>query len=101
MESNFLPDSPNVHVSPTQIAWTPFHLPSQGESVDFVDGLKTLAGTGEPSFKDGLAIHICGFSWLLIKSMQNSLSGPDLANKSMQNRAFCSNDVCAQLIACV
>ncbi|KAK4705980.1 homogentisate 1,2-dioxygenase, partial [Phenoliferia sp. Uapishka_3] len=74
MESNFLPMNPKVHVSPTQVAWRPFALPKDGEKVDFVDGLKTLAGTGEPSLKSGLAIHMY------------------LANTDMVHRAYINND---------
>jgi homogentisate 1,2-dioxygenase len=93
MESNFLPNNPKVHVSPTQVAWKPFHLPDQGDSVDFVDGLKTLAGNGEPSLKDGLAIHICMLPLLLLLPLAKKTICADLANKSMKNRAFCNNDV--------
>ncbi|KAJ6549472.1 homogentisate 1,2-dioxygenase [Mycena sp. CBHHK59/15] len=74
LESNFLPLNPKVHVSPTQLAWHPFDLPPNGSSVDFVDGLKTLAGNGDPTLKEGLAIHIY------------------TANTSMKNKAFCNND---------
>ncbi|KAJ7220230.1 homogentisate 1,2-dioxygenase [Mycena pura] len=74
LESNFFPLNPNVHVSPTQLAWHPFDLPPDNERVDFVDGLKTLAGNGDPTLKEGLAIHMY------------------LANTSMGNRAFCNND---------
>lgn len=45
-----------------------------GPSVDFVQGLKTIVGHGDPTSKDGLAVHVY------------------TANASMKNRAFCSND---------
>ncbi|KAF7122328.1 hypothetical protein CNMCM5793_000285 [Aspergillus hiratsukae] len=56
-ESNFLPLNPRVHVSPTQLAWHPFEIPT-GEEVDFVNGLKTVAGSGDPTLREGLAIHV-------------------------------------------
>ncbi|KAJ7116560.1 homogentisate 1,2-dioxygenase [Mycena epipterygia] len=74
LESNFLPLNPKVHVSPTQLAWHPFDLPADSARVDFVDGLKTIAGNGDPTLKEGLAIHIY------------------CANQSMGNKAFCNND---------
>ncbi|KAJ6483829.1 homogentisate 1,2-dioxygenase [Mycena vitilis] len=74
LESNFLPLNPKVHVSPTQLAWHPFDLPPDSARVDFVDGLHTLAGNGDPTLKEGLAIHIY------------------TANASMENKAFCNND---------
>ncbi|KAF5327629.1 hypothetical protein D9619_004632 [Psilocybe cf. subviscida] len=74
LESCFLPLNPKVHISPTQLAWYPFDLPSDGTKVDFVDGLKTLAGNGDPSLHEGLAIHMY------------------LANASMDNKAFCNTD---------
>lgn len=73
-ESCFLQSNPKVSVSPTQLAWSPFDLPKDSEKVDFVEGLKTIAGNGEPSLKDGLAIHMY------------------LCNTSMEHRAFCNND---------
>ncbi|KAG6907052.1 hypothetical protein DXG01_010738 [Tephrocybe rancida] len=72
LESTFLPLNPKVNASPTQLAWHPFDIPKH--PVDFVDGLKTLAGNGDPTLREGLAVHMY------------------LANTSMQNRAFCNND---------
>ncbi|KAG6849286.1 hypothetical protein H0H93_009767 [Arthromyces matolae] len=74
LESNFFPLNPKVHPSPTQLAWYPFTIPEGSASVDFVDGLKTLAGNGDPTLREGLAIHVY------------------LANTSMNNKAFCNND---------
>lgn len=42
--------------------------------MDFVDGLKTIAGNGDPTLREGLAIHMY------------------LANTSMERKAFCNND---------
>lgn len=74
LESDFSPSNPKVHVSPTQLAWKPFDLPNKDQSVTFIQGLKTIAGNGEPTQKSGLAIHIY------------------TANKSMDASAFCSQD---------
>ncbi|KAF8960037.1 homogentisate 1,2-dioxygenase [Flammula alnicola] len=74
LESCFLPLNPKVHVSPTQLAWHPFDLPPDSAKVDFVDGLKTIAGNGDPTLHEGLAIHMY------------------LANTSMDKKAFCNND---------
>jgi len=56
-ESNFLPLNQKVHVSPTQLAWLPFDIPFGGE-VDFVDGMKIIAGSGHPTLREGIATHI-------------------------------------------
>ncbi|KAH8425043.1 putative homogentisate 1,2-dioxygenase [Aspergillus melleus] len=72
-ESNFLPLNPRVHVSPTQLAWHPFEIPS-GEEVDFVSGLKTVAGSGDPTLREGLATHVYA------------------ANTSMTKKAFVNSD---------
>lgn len=42
--------------------------------MDFVDGLKTIAGSGDPTLREGLATHVY------------------CANKSMDNRAFVNSD---------
>lgn len=72
-ESCFLPLNPRVHVSPTQLAWLPFDIPTDGE-VDFVSGLKTIAGSGDPTLREGLAVHSF------------------LCNKSMEKRATVNSD---------
>ncbi|KAK7044071.1 hypothetical protein VNI00_007787 [Paramarasmius palmivorus] len=74
LESNFLPLNPKVHVSPTQLAWHPFEIPSGSTAVDFIDGLKTIAGNGDPTLREGLAIHIYA------------------SNTSMERKAFCNLD---------
>ena len=74
LEACFLPLNPKVQVSPTQLAWHPFDLPKDTDKVDWVDGLKTIAGNGDPSLHEGLAIHVY------------------LANTSMERRAFCNTD---------
>jgi homogentisate 1,2-dioxygenase len=58
LESEFSPLNPKVSVCPSQVAWKPFNLPNDSTKVDFVDGLKTVAGSGSPMAKDGLAIHV-------------------------------------------
>lgn len=58
LESSFLPLNPRVHVSPTQLTWRPFSLPEKGSKVDFLSGLKTLAGSGDSALNEGQAIHI-------------------------------------------
>ncbi|KAF8242485.1 homogentisate 1,2-dioxygenase [Wilcoxina mikolae CBS 423.85] len=73
-ESCFLPINPRVHVSPTQLAWLPFELPKDSEKVDFISGLKTLAGSGDPTLREGIATHIY------------------TANVSMEKRAFVNSD---------
>ena len=72
-EANFLPSNPKVHLSPTQLAWLPFDIPS-GEGIDFVAGLKTIAGSGDPTLREGIATHIYA------------------ANSSMKNTAFVNSD---------
>ena len=64
-------DFPVVDPSPRR--WSPLQLPAAG-GVDFVDGLVTVCGAGEPSVKEGVAIHIYAF------------------NAPMTDRAFCNAD---------
>lgn len=44
--------------NPNQMRWSPFEMPNDDESIDFVTGLKTLAGAGDPCAKAGMAIHV-------------------------------------------
>ncbi|KAI1339161.1 homogentisate 1,2-dioxygenase [Xylariaceae sp. FL0016] len=73
IESCFSPINNNVEFVPDGLCWLPFPIPSQGQ-IDFVQGLKTIAGNGDSTTKEGLAVHIYA------------------ANTSMRNRAFCSYD---------
>jgi len=68
-----LPINKRVHVSPTQLAWLPFDIP-EGDEVDFISGLKTIAGSGDPTLREGLAVHTF------------------LANASMKKRATVNSD---------
>src|SRR5215472_5524437 len=45
-----------VEPSPNRLRWDPLPLPAS--AVDFVDGMATIAGNGEPSAGRGVAIHI-------------------------------------------
>ncbi len=56
-ELNFLPMNIRVHVSPTQLAWLPFEIPA-GNNIDFTAGLKTIAGSGDPTLHKGIATYI-------------------------------------------
>jgi len=62
----------DVPTPPTQLRWSPFAIPT--EPTDFVDGLMTIAGNGDPAEQTGVAIHIYA------------------ANRSMENRYFYTAD---------
>ncbi|PVV05043.1 hypothetical protein BB560_000440 [Smittium megazygosporum] len=70
--SNFL-DPVNIHVSASQPKWTPFEVPANGK-IDFIDGIKTICGAGEPTLASGLAIHVY------------------TSTSNMNNRAFVNSD---------
>eukprot|EP00053_Salpingoeca_punica_P009443 m.84572 g.84572 ORF g.84572 m.84572 type:complete len:471 (+) comp15027_c0_seq1:34-1446(+) len=53
-KNEFDSDEPN----PNQMRWNPFDLPKEGSKVDFVQGLFTLAGAGDPTIRHGMAIHV-------------------------------------------
>jgi len=61
-----------VPTSPNQMRWDPLPLP--GEPTDFVEGLVTLGGNGDPAMQTGLAIHLYA------------------ANRSMEGRYFYTAD---------
>lgn len=54
--------------------WNPFDFPEKSKKIDFVQGLYTVCGAGDPKVKSGLAIHIY------------------TCNTSMQNRAIYNAD---------
>ncbi len=66
-----------AEVNPNQLRWKPFPIPSVDDSViDFVDGLITLAGAGDPTTKTGCAVHVYVCN----------------ASMSETKRAFCNSD---------
>ncbi|KAK5445403.1 hypothetical protein LTS15_010184 [Exophiala xenobiotica] len=63
-----------VKFTPLSYEWGPLNPPAENEKVTFIQGLKTIAGHGDPTTKEGLAVH------------------QYMANTSMGNQAFCNND---------
>lgn len=54
--------------------WNPFDIPERTKRTDFVEGINTICGAGDPKNRQGLAIHIYS------------------CNSSMDNRAFYNAD---------
>ncbi|HTP61541.1 MAG TPA: homogentisate 1,2-dioxygenase [Burkholderiales bacterium] len=61
-----------IDTPPDRLRWNPLPIPQQ--PTDFVDGLATIAGSGDPAAQSGLAVHIYR------------------ANRSMTNRYFSTAD---------
>lgn len=64
----------NGQVNPNQLRWKPYPIPAMARSVDFLQGLITIGGAGDPSFKAGCGIHVY------------------CCNDSMKNKAFYNSD---------
>ncbi len=45
-----------LDITPNQLRWDP--LPVPNESTDFIDGITTIAGNGDPFSQFGMAVHI-------------------------------------------
>ena len=79
IEATFSAANPNVEYIASQLAWNPFPLLSRepsslGSGTNFVQGIRTIGGQGDPTLREGLAVHVYS------------------ANASMTNDAFCNND---------
>ncbi len=61
-----------VPTPPNQLRWNPIPMPT--EKTDFVDGIVTMGGNGDPAFQTGVAIHVYA------------------ANASMEDRFFYNAD---------
>ncbi len=64
IESRFDVVSPPLPTPPNQLRWDPLPMPKT--PTDFVDGLVTMAGNGDPAAMTGCAIHI----YAINRSMQ-------------------------------
>ena len=49
-----------VPTTPNQLRWDPLPIPE--EKTDFVDGIVTLGGNGDPAMQMGVAIHLYAFN---------------------------------------
>lgn len=66
--------SPLLDVDPNRQRWQPLPIPVAPESADFLDGMVTLGGAGDPTSGAGYLVHMYA------------------ANRDMQDRAFSSVD---------
>ncbi|KAL4962872.1 Homogentisate 1,2-dioxygenase [Aspergillus stella-maris] len=74
LEADFNLSNGNVTFTPQDMGWDAFSIPSTSEYIDFTQSWKTIGGHGDPSVKEGLAVHIYA------------------ANTSMEKKAFVNND---------
>ncbi|KAF5627048.1 homogentisate 1 2-dioxygenase [Fusarium sp. NRRL 52700] len=74
IENCFLSLNPKVEPLYQQAEWSPFPLPEDDETIDFTDGLHTLAGSGDPNLRQGIAVYVY------------------MINASMVNKAYCNTD---------
>ncbi len=74
LEDGLLRSGPfsQVETPPNRLRWDPLPLPSQ--PTDFIDGLATIAGSGDPALQTGAAVHVYR------------------ANRSMKDRCFWNAD---------
>lgn len=83
IENCFLSLNRDVEILPQQAEWGPFPLPEDNDQIDFVDGVHTLGGSGDPNLREGMALSIYAI------------------NKAMIQRAYCNTDgdilLCPQL----
>ncbi|XP_048577318.1 homogentisate 1,2-dioxygenase [Nematostella vectensis] len=57
-QGNLTHDWKGAEPDPNQMRWKPFDLPPASDNVDFVQGLSTVCGAGDPCSRHGIAIHI-------------------------------------------
>lgn len=62
------------HPNPNQMRWKPFELNDNTKKCNFVEGIHTVCGAGEPKSRHGISIHIY------------------LCNQSMTDCAFYNSD---------
>jgi homogentisate 1,2-dioxygenase len=74
MANGFLRSGPfsEIETPPNRLRWNPLPIPAK--PTDFIDGLTTIAGSGDPAAQSGLAVHVYR------------------ANRSMSDRYFANAD---------
>uniref|UniRef100_A0A7S2TWK8 homogentisate 1,2-dioxygenase n=1 Tax=Lotharella oceanica TaxID=641309 RepID=A0A7S2TWK8_9EUKA len=75
MENKYIVgDFQKLPATPERYRWNPYPLPAEKDETDFIDGLRTVGGSGSAESKAGFAVHVY------------------TANKSMGNRVMCNSD---------
>lgn len=75
LEASFLKGTGELHPIPSQVSWSAFKIPAPEDGVvDFISGIHTLGGSGQPDVREGLAYHIFAI------------------NSDMTNKAFINMD---------
>lgn len=74
LENCFSSQSDRIVFQPGTQEWLPLETPGENERVNFFEGFKTIGGHGDPTQKEGLAVHVY------------------VANADMEKQAFCNND---------
>ncbi|OWK63906.1 Homogentisate 1,2-dioxygenase [Lonchura striata] len=115
-EGHLTHDWDEIQPDPNQLRWKPFEIPKAPQKkMDFVSGLHTLCGAGEPRGRNGIAVHIfvCNTSmtdrclynsdgdfligelmlWLLLSSRWFCLGYHLPASLSFQNLGLYSQDL--------
>jgi homogentisate 1,2-dioxygenase len=57
MVAAFVGHNKDVKFTPFTFEWGPLEQPSETEPVNFYQGIRTIAGHGDPTSKEGLAVH--------------------------------------------
>ena len=70
----------DLRLNPNPMRWFPRVDEESKESVNFIDGTRTMAGSGSPIQKEGLAIHTYIFN-----SNMTHLAGVDRQSSAIQN----------------
>lgn len=55
-QDNFTNDFSKWPPNPNQLRWSPFNIPK--EDTDFVEGLNTVCGAGDPKSRDGVVVYV-------------------------------------------
>ncbi|KAI1891279.1 hypothetical protein AGOR_G00142140 [Albula goreensis] len=75
-DGNITDDWNEVEPDPNQLRWRPFIIPKASEKkVDFVMGLHTVCGAGDPKARNGIAIHVYTCNTSMIDRCFNNSDG--------------------------
>ncbi|KAG8235139.1 hypothetical protein J437_LFUL012336, partial [Ladona fulva] len=60
MNSAHMTNKWDNHPNPNQLRWAPFELSKEDskKAINFVDGLHTVCGAGDPNSRHGIAVHV-------------------------------------------
>lgn len=84
----YSPDEERLTFTPNQLRWSPLELDDDKVKVDFVDGLRRVAGAGSPQERNGLNVYLYACNTAMDRKAFYNSDGDFLIGKKTDNCVY-------------